>query len=96
MPYEATLLLCFVKLHMLLFPILIGILNLECAVHPPGNIDAAIPDMVVAMAINPLERTLARRALYRNILLVPPVEFGYFDLNIRKNIKVTSARWLLM
>jgi hypothetical protein len=64
--------LCFVKLHMLLSPILIGILNLERAVRPPGNIDAAIPDVAVAMAINPLDRTLARRALYRNILPVPP------------------------
>jgi hypothetical protein len=77
---------------MLLFPILIGILNLECAVHPPGNIDAAIPDVAVAMAINPLERTLVRRALYRNIFPVPPVEFGYFGFNIRKNIRVITAR----
>ena len=57
---------------MLLSPILIGILNIECAVHPLGNIDAAIPDVAVAMAINPLDRTLARRALYRNVLPVPP------------------------
>jgi hypothetical protein len=57
---------------MLLSPILIGILNLERAVRPSGNIDAAIPDVAVAMAINPLDRTLARRALYRNILPVPP------------------------
>jgi len=41
--------------------ILIEILNLERAVRPPGNIDAAIPDVAVAMAINPLDRTLARR-----------------------------------
>jgi hypothetical protein len=40
---------------MVLSPILIGILNLECAVRPLGNIDAAIPDVPVAMAINPLE-----------------------------------------
>ena len=62
---------CFVKLHMLLSPILIGILNIECAVHPLGNIDAAIPDMAVAMAINLSDQTLARRALYRNVLPVP-------------------------
>jgi len=36
--------LCFEKLHIVFSPILIGILNLECAVRPPGNIDAAIPD----------------------------------------------------
>jgi hypothetical protein len=40
---------------MLLSPVLIGILNLECAVRPPGNIDAAILDVAVAMAINPLD-----------------------------------------
>ena len=57
----------------LLSPILIGILNLECAVRPPSNIDAATPDVAVAMAINPSDRTLAtRRALYRNVLPVPP------------------------
>jgi len=58
---------------MLLSPILIGILNLECAVRPPSNIDVATPDVAVAMAINPSDRTLVtRRALYRNVLLVPP------------------------
>jgi hypothetical protein len=57
---------------MLLSPILIGILNLECAMRPPGNIDAAIPDVIVAMAINPLDRTLARSALYRKVLSVSP------------------------
>jgi len=40
-------------------------------VRPPGNIDAAIPEVAVAMAINPLERTLARSALYRNVFHVP-------------------------
>jgi hypothetical protein len=63
---------CFEKVQFLVSSILIGILNLECAVRPPGNIDAAIPDVAVAMAINPLDRTLARSALYRNVLLVPP------------------------
>jgi hypothetical protein len=28
--------------------------------------------VAVAMAINPLDRTLARRALYRNVLPMPP------------------------
>jgi hypothetical protein len=36
---------------------LIGILNLECAVRPPGNIDAAIPDVAVAIAIRPISVT---------------------------------------
>jgi len=57
---------------MVLSPILIGILNLECAVRPLGNIDAAIPDVAVAMAINPLERTRASKALCRNVFPVPP------------------------
>jgi hypothetical protein len=63
---------CFVKLQVLVSPILIGILNLEWAVRPPGNIDAAIPDVAVVMAISPLDRTLARSALYRNVLPMPP------------------------
>jgi hypothetical protein len=41
-------------------------------VHPPSNIDADIPDVAVAMAINPLDQTLVRRALYRNVLPMPP------------------------
>lgn len=35
--------------------ILSGILNLECDVHPPGKIDAATPDDVVASAIRFLD-----------------------------------------
>ena len=64
--------LCFVKLHVLLSASLIGILNLECVVRPPGNMDAAIPEVAVAIAINPSERTLASSALYRKVLPVPP------------------------
>ena len=56
--------LCFVKLYMLSSLILIGILNLECAMRSPGNIDAAIPDVAVAIAINPLDWTIASSALY--------------------------------
>jgi hypothetical protein len=48
---------------MLLSMSLIGILNLEWAVRPPGMIDAAIPDAAVAIAILPNERTFARSAL---------------------------------
>jgi hypothetical protein len=81
--------LCFVKLHMLLSPILIGILNLECAVCPPSNIDAAIPDVAVAMAINPLDRSkehlvqerLARasRTIHKkNLALVKKDMLNYF------------------
>jgi hypothetical protein len=35
-------------------------------------IEAAIPDVAVATAINPIERTLASNALYKNVLPVPP------------------------
>jgi hypothetical protein len=50
----------------------IGTLNLECVVRPPGNIDATMPEVAVAIPINPSERTLARIALHRNVLPVPP------------------------
>jgi hypothetical protein len=43
--------LCLVKLHVLLSVSLIGILNLEWAVRPTGMIDAAMPDVAVAIAI---------------------------------------------
>lgn len=33
-----------------------------CVVHPPGNIDATIPDITVAMAINLSYCTLSRNA----------------------------------
>uniref|UniRef100_A0A8R7TCF9 Secreted protein n=1 Tax=Triticum urartu TaxID=4572 RepID=A0A8R7TCF9_TRIUA len=54
---------------MLLSVSLIGILNLECAVRPPGIIDAAIPDVEVAIAFRPIERTFASNALYRYVFL---------------------------
>ncbi|KAK9169666.1 hypothetical protein Syun_001806 [Stephania yunnanensis] len=51
----------------------IGILNLECAVRPPGNDMAAIPDVAVANAINPLLRMYAKIDLYKKVFPVPPV-----------------------
>lgn len=39
---------------------------------PPGIIDAATPEVAVAIAIFPSLQTLARRVLYRNVFLVPP------------------------
>jgi hypothetical protein len=64
--------LCFPKLHVLFSASVIETLNLECAVRPQGNIDAAMPEVAVAIPINLSERTLARIALYRNVLHVPP------------------------
>lgn len=64
--------LCLVKLHTPPSSILSGILNFECAFLPPGIIDAAIPEVAVVIAIFPSLRTLASRALYRNVFHVPP------------------------
>src|SRR6266540_1697303 len=64
--------LCLVKLHTPPSCMLSGILNLECAVLPPGMMDAATPDVAVAIAIFPSLRTLASSALYRNVFPVPP------------------------
>jgi hypothetical protein len=55
--------LCFVKPHIQLSFILIGIINLEWVVRPPGMMDAAIPDVAVAIAISPIERIFAIKAL---------------------------------
>jgi hypothetical protein len=35
-------------------------------------IEALIPYVAVATTINPVERTLASNALYKNVFLVPP------------------------
>jgi hypothetical protein len=64
--------LCFVKLHDEPHSIFSGILNLEWAVRPPGMMEAATPDVVVATAIFLSPRTLARSALYRKVFPVPP------------------------
>ena len=60
---------CFEKVHVLFSLSVMGTLNLECAVRPLGNVDAAMLDVAVAIPINPFERTLARIALYRNVFL---------------------------
>ena len=60
---NATVPLCFVKLQMEFSQSFIGILNLECAVRPPGIIEAAIPDVAVAMAVRPINQTFASSAL---------------------------------
>ncbi|KAM3330131.1 hypothetical protein ACQJBY_026867 [Aegilops geniculata] len=40
-----------------------GILNLECAILPPGIMEAATPEVVVATAIFPCLRIVAKSAL---------------------------------
>ena len=49
-----------------------GILNLECAVLPPGIRVAAIPDDATATAIFPVLLTLARIVFSRKVFPVPP------------------------
>ncbi|KAF5464538.1 hypothetical protein F2P56_014609, partial [Juglans regia] len=48
-----------------------GILKRECDVRSPGKIDAATPDDAVARAIKFFDLTVARGALYKNVLPVP-------------------------
>ena len=53
------------------FSIFNGILKRECAVRPPGKIDAATPDDAVASAIICFDLISARSVLYRNVFPVP-------------------------
>ena len=59
------------RLHIELDVNLKGILNLECAVRPPGSSKAAIPDEATAKAIFFCDLTLANKHLYKNVLPVP-------------------------
>lgn len=47
---------------------LIGILNRECAVRPPGKRSAAIPEEAIARAICLSKRIFASRTLYTQII----------------------------
>lgn len=53
--------LCIDILHVLVSSI--GILNRECAVLPPSNSSAAIPDDATAKAILPIDRIFAKIVL---------------------------------
>lgn len=53
--------LCIDILHVLVSSI--GILNRECAVLPPSNSYAAIPDDATAKAILPIDRIFAKIVL---------------------------------
>ncbi|KAM0026776.1 hypothetical protein Hdeb2414_s0020g00562031 [Helianthus debilis subsp. tardiflorus] len=63
---------CFTMPHIELLSSLVGILNLECVVLPPGMLFAAAPEEAVASAMWPRDRTSASNALYRNVFPVPP------------------------
>ncbi|PHT42697.1 Senescence-specific cysteine protease SAG39 [Capsicum baccatum] len=54
--------LCLLILQENYSSIFIGILNRECVVLPPGRIEVATPEVVVANAINPLDLTVANKA----------------------------------
>ncbi|PHT65217.1 hypothetical protein T459_29642 [Capsicum annuum] len=49
-----------------------GILNRECAVRPPGRIEAVTPELAVAKATNSFDLIFANKALYKNVFPVPP------------------------
>ena len=51
-----------------------GILNLECAVRPPGNNKAAMPEDATANAIFFWDLTVASKHLYKNVLPVPGIK----------------------
>src|SRR2546421_11741519 len=68
---KADWLLAFI-LHVEVSLISNGILNLECAVLPPSNNNAAIPDDATAKAISPSFLTLAKSVLKKKVLPVPP------------------------
>ncbi|KAK9125939.1 hypothetical protein Scep_014785 [Stephania cephalantha] len=63
---------CLLTLHVLMPSRFIANLNLECAVRPPGNNEAATPDDAVANAIIPSDLTFANIALYKKVFPVPP------------------------
>ena len=51
---------------------LIGIINLECAVLPPGSNSAAIPLEATLITISPLDLTAVDKVFKTNVLPVPP------------------------
>jgi len=51
---------------------LIGILSLECAVLPPGNNSAAIPDDATASAILFFDLIKFNNCVFKKLFPVPP------------------------
>ncbi|CAK9229698.1 unnamed protein product [Sphagnum troendelagicum] len=58
--------------HIESLPKAIGILKTECAVHPPSNRRAAMPEEATPMATCPSRRTNANNILYSKVLPDPP------------------------
>nr|DAD22005.1 TPA_asm: hypothetical protein HUJ06_023468 [Nelumbo nucifera] len=69
---SSSIVLCFDMLHMLDSFALIGILNLEYAVRPPGITVAATPEVVVIRTIQFLDLIVASNAQYTYVFPVPP------------------------
>ncbi len=58
--------------HIESLPRSIGILKTECAVRPPSNRRAAMPEEATVMATCPSHRTNANNTLYTKVLPDPP------------------------
>ncbi|KAH9536361.1 hypothetical protein CY35_17G103600 [Sphagnum magellanicum] len=57
--------------HIESLPRAIGILKIECAVRPPSNRKAAMPEEATSMATCPSRRTNANNTLYTKVLPNP-------------------------
>ncbi|CAM6064233.1 unnamed protein product [Sphagnum tenellum] len=58
--------------HIESLPRAIGILKIQCAVRPPSNRKAAMPEEATPMATCPSRRTNANNILYTKVLPNPP------------------------
>ena len=72
-----------------------GMLNLECAVRPPGNRRAAIPEVATAIAILPSDRTFAKSVLQRNVLPVPPEPYTKNNFPKPELIDWSTISWMV-
>ncbi|KAL7137638.1 hypothetical protein ABFS83_10G107100 [Erythranthe nasuta] len=59
-------------IHVELSCTIIGSLNLECAVLPPGSRSNAIPLEATFITISPFERISANKVFHMKVFLVPP------------------------
>ena len=69
----------------------IGILNMECAVCPPGSSRVAMPEDAVQRMIAPSLQSLLQMTLYRNVFPVPPCPW---IMNIPPALPSTDCRIL--
>ncbi len=64
--------LCIGIEHIESLPRAIGILKIECAIRPPSNRRAAMPEEATPMATCPSRQTNTNNTLYTKVLLDPP------------------------